>query len=101
MILLATQHREVTVKQGVWEGGAAKESNSAQPFLSPLHLRTPGPNKQCCFSPNWFHRVLLHQQANSSSGYKQLACSQLWWPQHSQEVQRPRGTLFPRERMSL
>lgn len=37
MTLLATQHREVTVKQGVWEGGAAKESNSCStpPFPPP------------------------------------------------------------------
>lgn len=51
MTSLATQHREVTAKQGVWEGGAAKESNSCSTFPFPLHLRTLGPNKQCCFSP--------------------------------------------------
>lgn len=99
MTSLATQHREVTAKQGVWEGGTAKESNSCSTPPFPLHLRTPGPDKQRCFSPNWFHRVLLHQQANSSSGYRHLACCQLQWPQHGQEVQRPKGT--PRERMSL
>lgn len=101
MTLLATSTGRSQLNKVCGRGGAAKESNSCSTSFFPLHLQTPGPNKQCCFSPNWFHRVLLHQQATSSSGYKQLACSQPWWPQHSQEVQRPRGTPFPRERMSL
>lgn len=96
MTSLATQHREVTAKQGVWEGGTAKESNSCSTPPFPLHLRTPGPDKQRCFSPNWFHRVLLHQQANSSRGYRHLACQlcQLMataWPGGAEAKGYPKG----------